>query len=196
MRSPCFLCICESGCLYACESLNQSLLNFWNLHHGTWTHFNGVLHKSLPPVCVHVCASLISLLGNDSVNTYPRQRRIVGGVVFYAVHVVSKESRRLVILRISCYLLIQHYWKPEWHIGMFARWRTDGNANCELKWSRPILKLGISQTGSGKPSVVRISDRHIGIQMHLRRLWMKKKYIFFKLRFYIYPTDKRMCIAV
>jgi hypothetical protein len=43
----------------------------------------------------------LSLLGNGSVNTFPRQRRIVGGMVFYAVHVISKESRRLVIPRTS-----------------------------------------------------------------------------------------------
>jgi hypothetical protein len=43
-----------------------------------------------------------SLLGNNSVNTFPRQRRIVGGVVFYAVRVVSKQSRRLVLPRTPC----------------------------------------------------------------------------------------------
>jgi hypothetical protein len=36
------------------------------------------------------------LLDNGSVNTFPWQRRIIGGV-FYAVRVVSKESRRLVL---------------------------------------------------------------------------------------------------
>jgi hypothetical protein len=44
------------------------------------------------------------MLGNGSVNTFPRQRRINGGVVFYAVGVVSKESRRLVPIRTSCLL--------------------------------------------------------------------------------------------
>jgi hypothetical protein len=34
----------------------------------------------------------ISLLGNGSINTFPR-RRIVGGVVFYAVLAVLRESR-------------------------------------------------------------------------------------------------------
>jgi hypothetical protein len=37
------------------------------------------------------------LLGNGSVKTFPQQRRLVGSVVLYAVHVVSKESRRLVL---------------------------------------------------------------------------------------------------
>jgi hypothetical protein len=38
----------------------------------------------------------ISLQGNGSINTFLRQRRNVGGVAFYAVRVVSKESRWLV----------------------------------------------------------------------------------------------------
>jgi hypothetical protein len=33
----------------------------------------------------------LSLLGNNSVKTFPRQRRIAGGVVFYAVRVVSRK---------------------------------------------------------------------------------------------------------
>jgi hypothetical protein len=32
----------------------------------------------------------LSFLGNNSLKTFPRQRRIVGGVVFYAVRVLSK----------------------------------------------------------------------------------------------------------
>jgi hypothetical protein len=41
-------------------------------------------------LCVYVP---LSLLGKGSVNTFPLQRRIVGGVVFCAVHVILKESR-------------------------------------------------------------------------------------------------------
>jgi hypothetical protein len=52
-------------------------------------------------VSVGLCIPL-SLLCNNSVKTFPRQRRIVGGVVFYAVRVVSKESRQLVLHRTSC----------------------------------------------------------------------------------------------
>jgi hypothetical protein len=55
-------------------------------------------------VCLWVCLYIpLSLLGNNSVNTSPRQRRIVGDVVFYAVSVVSKENRRLVLTRTSCF---------------------------------------------------------------------------------------------
>jgi hypothetical protein len=54
--------------------------------------------RVLPKKSLWVCRCIpLSLLGNNSVKTFPRQRIIVGGVVFYAVRVVSKESRRLVI---------------------------------------------------------------------------------------------------
>jgi hypothetical protein len=50
-----------------------------------------------------VCPCIpIELLGNNSVKTFPRQRRILGGLVFYAVGVVLKESRRLVRPRTPC----------------------------------------------------------------------------------------------
>jgi hypothetical protein len=38
-----------------------------------------------------------------------RTNRIVGGIVFYVVHVVSKESRRLVLPRASCFCSDQFY---------------------------------------------------------------------------------------
>jgi hypothetical protein len=67
-----------------CVSVNpppNQLMNAWTslsetryVYHGTWAHLNGVLYKSLPSVCVPVCVSLLSLLGNGSVNTFPRQR--------------------------------------------------------------------------------------------------------------------------
>jgi hypothetical protein len=74
MRSPCCQCVCVSP-LSDFECLNQSL---WNLvctvFHGTWAHLNGVLHKSLPSVCVSVFVSPLSLLGNGSLNTFPLQQ--------------------------------------------------------------------------------------------------------------------------
>jgi hypothetical protein len=51
-------------------------------------------------VCLWVCLCIpLSLLGNNSGTTYPQQRRIVGGVVFYEIRVVSKDSRWLVLPR-------------------------------------------------------------------------------------------------
>jgi hypothetical protein len=56
-------------------------------------------------VCLWVCLYTIplSLLGDNSVKTFLRQRRIAEGVVFCAVRVVSKESRLLVLPRTSCF---------------------------------------------------------------------------------------------
>jgi hypothetical protein len=49
----------------------------------------------------------LSLLGNGSVNTFPRQGGIVGGVVSYAVRVVSKESsNRLVFPELFGLILV------------------------------------------------------------------------------------------
>jgi hypothetical protein len=42
-------------------------------------------------VSVGLCSPL-SFLGNNSVKMFPRQQRIVGGVVFYAARVVSKKN--------------------------------------------------------------------------------------------------------
>jgi hypothetical protein len=53
--------------------------------------FYGVRVVSKENLWVSLCIPL-SLLGNGSVNTFSRQRRIVGGVVFYPVRVVSKKS--------------------------------------------------------------------------------------------------------
>jgi hypothetical protein len=47
----------------------------------------------------------LSLLGNNSVKTFPLQRRIVGGVVSYVALVVSEESMRLVLPRSSCIVM-------------------------------------------------------------------------------------------
>jgi hypothetical protein len=128
-----------------------NLYETWCVYQDTWAHLNGVLHKSPPSVCVfnpvpscflykakdlsasaYRCwatarqsLSLLSLLGNGSINTFhrneytqqqknycmcicvglsipllflgnnsvrkfSRQQRILGGVVFYGVRVVSK----------------------------------------------------------------------------------------------------------
>jgi hypothetical protein len=44
---------------------------------------------------VDLCVPL-PLLGNKSIKTFPRQRKIVRGVVFYAVSVILKKSRHIV----------------------------------------------------------------------------------------------------
>jgi hypothetical protein len=75
-------------------------------------------------VCLWVCLCIpLLLLGNNSVKTFTRQRRIVGGVVFYAVRVVPKESRRLVFPRTycSCKYVVWCHWRPAfWTVHLTA----------------------------------------------------------------------------
>jgi Zn-finger protein len=57
-------------------------------------------------VSVGLCIPL-SLLGNGSVNTFPREQRIVGGVVFYMVHVVSKKCLWVCVSLYRCLAMAQ-----------------------------------------------------------------------------------------
>jgi hypothetical protein len=57
------------------------------------------LHELHPSLCM--CMPLW-LPFNGSVNTFPRKRQIVRGIILYAVRVVLKESRLLVVARV-CY---------------------------------------------------------------------------------------------
>jgi hypothetical protein len=106
LRSSCYLCLCV--CLYVFVCPPYQLLNAWISLYETWyvyhdirAHLNGVLYKSLPSVCVSIP---LSFLGNGSVNTFPRQRRIIRGVVFSEVRVISEESRRLVFPELTVYM--------------------------------------------------------------------------------------------
>jgi hypothetical protein len=119
------------SCLYVCVS---PPLNFWMPEpifiklgmyimatEPIWTAY--ILNPSHHSVSV--CVSLFSLLGNSSVNCIPlfiarqrlgenvtaatntrNNRRIVAHSIFYAVRVVSKASRVLVLLRTSCTIII------------------------------------------------------------------------------------------
>jgi hypothetical protein len=69
----CYLCLCKLSSPLAFEWLNQ-FYETWYVYHGTWAHLSGVLHKSLPSVCVSICIFAIPLLGIGCVNTFSRQR--------------------------------------------------------------------------------------------------------------------------
>jgi hypothetical protein len=70
-----FHAVCVSGCPpYRLLNALTNLYETWYVYHNTWAHFSGVLPKSLPSICVTVWISLLSLLGNGSVNTFPPQR--------------------------------------------------------------------------------------------------------------------------
>jgi hypothetical protein len=79
-------------------------LVFMTLRMYTTAHLSGVLHNPSHHLCLYIP---LSLLGKGSVkcnrdNEYTLNKRIVRGVVFYAVHVVSKERRRLGLPR-TCF---------------------------------------------------------------------------------------------
>jgi hypothetical protein len=65
------LCVCL---LYQLLNSRTNLYETWYVYHGTWAYLSGALHKCLPSVCVSVNVSLLSLLGNGKVYTFPRQR--------------------------------------------------------------------------------------------------------------------------
>lgn len=71
---------------------------------------NGVLHKSLPFICVAVYVFFQSLLCNVSVKTLQRQRtrsssrRMVGRIVFYAVHIISNDSIQELLVQVWIYV--------------------------------------------------------------------------------------------
>jgi hypothetical protein len=93
MRSCC-LCIPH----HQLPNISTSLYETWYVNNGPWVHLNGVLHKSLPSVCVYNFIFARQrfgkkcYLGNKYTN---KNRRIVWRVVLYMDRDVSKESGRL-----------------------------------------------------------------------------------------------------
>jgi hypothetical protein len=98
----------HSACLcvfFLALLFNGSVNTFsWQRIHGTTKE---LLDASFAVRAVSYQGSLwisvpLSLLGNNSVKRFPRRRKIVRGAFFYAVSVISKESRHLVLPRTSC----------------------------------------------------------------------------------------------
>jgi hypothetical protein len=73
---------------------------------------NGMLHKFLLSVCLYVYSPIVARQRTGKRNyrcyEYARNRRTVGRVVFYAVSVVPKESRQLVLPRTFSFNRSQH----------------------------------------------------------------------------------------
>jgi hypothetical protein len=53
------LCDHPAACVSVYPPINFWMPDTWYVYHDTWAHLNGVLHKSLPSVCVSVCVPLI-----------------------------------------------------------------------------------------------------------------------------------------
>jgi hypothetical protein len=70
-----------------------NLYEIWYVYHGTWAHLNGVLHKSLPSVCLYVYRVIVAWqqLGQNATgatNTTATIEELLDVWLFYAVHVV------------------------------------------------------------------------------------------------------------
>jgi hypothetical protein len=97
------------------------------------------------------------LLGNGSINMFPRQRGIFEGIIFYAVHVTSEESRRLVLPRTSCCprnfdVMVGLAWSydPESYAGGSITTGRDPHAGqVMIQTKRDTLVLQVGGVGSG-----------------------------------------------
>jgi hypothetical protein len=117
------LCIPFSGARQRLSNHVPAATNTHNRRIVGHVVFCAVRVSSKESLWVSMCISL-SLLGNNSVKTFPSQRRIVDGVIFYAVLVVSNASRLLVLPRTSCSI-----WNPHGdnEYCLFGLW-------CRLVW--------------------------------------------------------------
>jgi hypothetical protein len=122
MRSPPCLCVYPYQLLNAWTNLYET----WHVYHGTWSHFNGVLHKSLPSVCASVP---LSSLGNGSVNTFPRQRihaiELLGASFPMLSVSIKGESVRLCMLLLLLGNRSINNFPPQW--------RTVGGVFCVVR---------------------------------------------------------------
>jgi hypothetical protein len=108
-RSSVFVPVCKS----LLSLLGNGLVNTfpWQRIHATIELLNASFSMRsiyvLSKVTLWVCLFIpLLLLGNNYLKMFPRQRKIVGGVVFYTVHVISKESMRWILPRTSCSAIV------------------------------------------------------------------------------------------
>jgi hypothetical protein len=99
------------------ECLNLSL---WYAYDGSWAHLNGVFHKPLSLVCTSVYVSVVSVLGNGSVNTFLRQQihiTVEEMLVFWGtVLTICATSSNGVIIRIypTYFLSLSYYFQNKY----------------------------------------------------------------------------------
>jgi hypothetical protein len=88
----------------------------------------------------YVCASPQLLLDNNWENTFPRQRRIVGGVVLYVTCIVSNKSKR-VISRCHNFLF---------GFNICENVQVWKYSDCTRTPQGSLLRNGTAQTGDGR----------------------------------------------
>jgi hypothetical protein len=111
--NPSYQCVCVSVCVSLLSLLGKGLVKCippfiarQRLTKHVPMATNTCNNRSIVGcVSLWVCLCIpLSLLCNNSEKMFPRQKRNVEGIVFYAVHVVSEESRQLVLPRTSCFI--------------------------------------------------------------------------------------------
>jgi hypothetical protein len=92
MRSRCCLCVGISVPYQVSNAFMKPRMYIMASEPTSTAYFINASHQSLSvgasyrcKVTARLSVSLLSVLRNDSVNTFPRQQKIVGGVVFYVV---------------------------------------------------------------------------------------------------------------
>jgi hypothetical protein len=105
---PICVSVCVSPTTVARQWLSKHIPALSNTHNNRkiveCIIFYTVCVISIQTLWVSLCMPLL-LLGKSSGNMFPQQWRTVGGIIFSVVHVISKESKQLVLPRTSCFNL-------------------------------------------------------------------------------------------
>jgi hypothetical protein len=114
----------------------------------------------------------ISFLGNGLVNTFPRQWKILGCIVFFAVYAVSKEIRRSVVPRTSCFRFLftdavrQRRWQDA-HGGILSLYGSTALIDLDCFFSFLIHSQSVGLLGRGiSPS----QGRYLHTERHKHRI--------------------------
>jgi hypothetical protein len=124
MRPPRCLCVCEShdNNFWMPDSIFMKLdMYIMALEPISTAYFINPSRQAL-------CLCILLFLSNGSAKRYRRNEytrnntRIVGGIVFYAVRIVSKESRRLV-LQTTFFIVILDFVKSQFLFKATVSWK-------------------------------------------------------------------------
>jgi hypothetical protein len=105
MRSPCHLCLWIPPTNFW---MLQPIMKLGYVHHGTWAHLSGVLHKSLPSVSVCICIPIVArqrLDKNVMAEMKTHKRRIVSMFSMESVSYQRKVGDQLfpeLLVFLSC----------------------------------------------------------------------------------------------
>jgi hypothetical protein len=140
-------------------------------------------------VCLWICLCIpMSLLGNNSVKTFPRQPRIDGGVVFCAVRVVSEKRRRLVLPITSCsslHFALKQHCQPKYQslaptLSKFLSVHTQTVYLTHILTLSFHLRLGsqiVILCFTSRPLVRVVYGRIYATRIYINRTWFMTMYV-------------------